>query len=73
MRVMNGKTKAAIGVGLALFAAYRWARRVEDAAEEYRRRGPRWDVIVPGVIATYMLLVSIGEADAAIRKARRAF
>lgn len=48
-------------------------RRLEQAAEAYRRRGPRWDVIVPGALAVLMLVSALADADAAISRALRAF
>ncbi len=70
---MNREVEAALGVGLALFAVYRATRRLEQAAEAYRRRGPRWDVIVPGALAVLILVSALADADAAISRARRAF
>lgn len=64
---------AVIGVGSALYAVYRWTRRLEQAAEAYRRGGPRWDVVIPGAIALGMVFASVAQADSAIKKARRAF
>ncbi|MGH2692420.1 MAG: hypothetical protein ACRDHM_07930 [Actinomycetota bacterium] len=64
---------AVIGVASALVSVYRWTRRVGQAAEDYQRRGPRWDVVIPGAVAVCMLVASLGAADTAIRKAKRAF
>jgi hypothetical protein len=70
---MSKKAQAVLGLAAAGYAVYRATRSIGDAAEVLRRRGPRWDVIVPGAIAALMLISAVSQADAAIGKARRAF
>ena len=64
---------ALLGFGVAGYSLYRATRRVEEAAGEMRRRGPRSDVIVPAVIAVMTVVIAVYRMNRATKKIRQAF